>query len=513
MNPQNHPAIGIDLGTTYSAVAMLDEHGQPRTLENSEGDKITPSVILFEGDDVIVGKEAVKAKATHNDAVAEHSKRYLGHRSFEQEFGNVQYPPEALQAWILKKLRSDIQQRIGDFKYAVITVPAYFDEARRKATQDAGYMAGIDVLDIINEPTAAAIAYGAQQSSDSNSQTGPQTILVYDLGGGTFDVSIVKIDGYEFVTLATDGDVQLGGIDWDQRIVDMIAEQFIAAHSSDPRNDPNTLGRIWREAQDAKHTLTARQECTLTCDYQGNAISFTLTRDEFAAITSDLVERTKFTTIQTLAAAQLEWDTIDRILLVGGSTRMHMINDMLTQLSNRPLDQSVSPDEAVAHGAALHAAICLSELSGETAKFSVKNVNSHSLGVIGIEPATGRPRTGHIIPRNSPLPITARRLFRLRKGQTSIMLQVVEGESKSPDACIMIGQCDIDGIPADLAENSELEVRFRYRKDGRLSMLFLIEGTDIKLDHEFKRENSLTQEQLDAWRNFICGEESPDAAH
>ena len=230
-------------------------------------------------------------------------------------------------------------------------------------------------------------------------------------------------------------------------------------------------------------------------------------------MSSDLVERTKFTTIQTLAAAQLEWDAIDRILLVGGSTRMPMISDMLTQLSNRPLDHSVSPDEAVAHGAALHAAICLSELSGETARFSVKNVNSHSLGVIGVEPATGRPRTGHIIPRNTPLPITARRRFRLRKGQTSIMLQVVEGESKSPDACIMIGQCDINGIPADLDENSELEVRFRYRKDGRLSMQFLIEGTNINLDHEFKRENSLTQEQLDAWRNFICGEEYPDTAH
>ena len=505
MNPQNHVAIGIDLGTTYSAVAILDEHGQPRTLENSEGDKITPSVLLFEGDDVIVGKEAVKAKATHNDAVAEHSKRYLGHRSFEQQFGGQQYPPEALQAWILKKLRDDAQQRIGDFKYAVITVPAYFDEARRKATQDAGYMAGIDVLDIINEPTAAAIAYGAQQSSDPDSQTAPQIILVYDLGGGTFDVSIVKIDGCEFVTLATDGDVQLGGIDWDQRIVDIIANKFIAEHGSDPRDDPNTLGRIWREAQDAKHTLTARQECTLTCDYQGNAISFTLTRDEFATMTSDLVERTKFTTIQTLMAAQLEWDAIDRILLVGGSTRMPAINDMLTQLSNRPLDQSVSPDEAVAHGAALHAAICLSERAGESARFTVKNVNSHSLGVIGVEPATGRPRTGHIIPRNSPLPITARRQFRLRKGQTSIMLKVVEGESKSPDACILIGHCDISGIPSDLPEKSKLEVRFRYRSDGRLSMRFLIEGTDIKLDHEFKRENSLTQEQLVAWHDRICG--------
>ncbi|MEC7567230.1 MAG: Hsp70 family protein [Planctomycetota bacterium] len=503
MNQPPITAVGIDLGTTYSAVAMLDDHGKPHTLANAEGDKITPSALLFENDQVIVGKEAVKAKATHYEAVAEHSKRHLGKRDFQQSFNDTQYPPEALQAWILNKLRQDTQQQVGRLEHVVITVPAYFDEARRKATQDAGFMAGLNVLDIINEPTAAAIAYGIQQSNQSEVNSTPRNILVYDLGGGTFDVSILEITSGQLTTLATDGDVLLGGIDWDQRIVDLIAEEFIRTHGSDPREDPNTEGRLWRDAQEAKHTLTARETCSIACDYQGNAIRTTLSREQFERTTQDLLERTRFTTIQTLAAAELEWADIDRILLVGGSTRMPAVDSMLTTLSDRPLDRSVSPDEAVAHGAALHAGRLLDELAGNTPAFSVTDVNSHSLGVIGVEPSTGRPRTGHIIPRNTPLPITAKRHFKLRPGQTSIMLQVVEGESRSPDACILIGQCEISGIPADLPPDSKLEVRFRYRTDGRLTMRFVIHNTDIKLQHEFIRDNSLTQEQLEAWRGYI----------
>ena len=407
MNQPTITAVGIDLGTTYSAVAILDDQGKPYTLANAEGDKITPSVLLFENDQVIVGKEAVKAKGTHCDAVAEHSKRHLGNRDFLQSFNDTQYPPEALQAWILNKLRQDTQQQVGPLKHVVITVPAYFDEARRKATQDAGFMAGLNVLDIINEPTAAAIAYGIQKFSLSDSDSAPANILVYDLGGGTFDVSILTITSSQLTTLATDGDVQLGGIDWDQRIADCVAEEFIRTHGCDPREDPNTEGRLWRDAQEAKHTLTARETCSIACGYQGKAIRTTLSREQFQRITQDLLERTRFTTIQTLAAADLEWSDIDRILLIGGSTRMPAVDTMLTKLSDRPLDRSVSPDEAVAHGAALHAGRLLDKLAGNNPAFSVTDVNSHSLGVIGVESSTGRPRTGHIIPRNTPLPITA----------------------------------------------------------------------------------------------------------
>ena len=213
MNQPSEPAIGIDLGTTFSCVSRLDDLGRPMTLDNAEGDHSTPSVILFDGEEVVVGKEASKAKGTDMIHIAECTKRELGERLFEKTLGGRQYPPEVLQAFILNKLREDAKRQLGDFSKVVITVPAYFDESHRKATQDAGYIAGFDVLDIINEPTAAAIAYGAQQGFiGPDQQTAePGTILVYDLGGGTFDVTVMKISNKEFVALATDGDVQLGG--------------------------------------------------------------------------------------------------------------------------------------------------------------------------------------------------------------------------------------------------------------------------------------------------------------
>src|SRR5688572_23341699 len=254
------PPVGIDLGTTYSAVAYLDDLGRPQTLANAEGDKITPSVVFLEGSNVVVGKEALKAIATDAESIAECAKRDLGHRMYHKVLGGRQYPPEALQAFVLNKLRVDAKRQIGDFAKVVVTVPAYFDEVRRKATQDAGYMAGFEVMDIINEPTAAAVAFGFQQGflKQGSDGGGGKRVLVYDLGGGTFDVTVMEIGGREFVTLATDGDVQLGGRDWDQRLVDFVAEEFIRKFGLDPREDPNTAGRLWRECEDAKRTLSAR---------------------------------------------------------------------------------------------------------------------------------------------------------------------------------------------------------------------------------------------------------------
>ena len=222
-------AVGIDLGTTYSTLAYLDSAGRPQTVSNVEGDKLTPSVVFFDDDAVIVGKEALKAVSTHATAIAQCMKRELGRRFFAKELGGRHYPPEALEAWVLDKVRRDASRVLGDFRQVVMTVPAYFDEVRRKATQDAGYIAGLDVIDIINEPTAAAIAFGYEQGflRDSPSNSRSSRILVYDLGGGTFDVTIMEINGSDFVTLATDGDVHLGGRDWDSRLVDIVSEEFI----------------------------------------------------------------------------------------------------------------------------------------------------------------------------------------------------------------------------------------------------------------------------------------------
>ena len=267
----NIPAVGIDLGTTYSVVARLDERGQPVTLVNAEGDRLTPSVVLLEGDDVVVGKEAMKAMATEADRVAECAKRDMGHRAYHRAIDGKQYPPEVIQAWILNKLRGDAMQQIGPFDKAVITVPAYFDEVRRKATQDAGYMAGCEVLDIINEPTAAAVAFGFQQGflNASGSSDRPRRVLVYDLGGGTFDVTVMEIRGSEFLALATDGDVALGGYDWDQRLLNLAADAFQREHGLNLRVSPSAVGKLWRECEDAKRTLSARLKAPVVAEYQG----------------------------------------------------------------------------------------------------------------------------------------------------------------------------------------------------------------------------------------------------
>ncbi len=504
------PIVGIDLGTTYSVVARLDKRGHPATLVNAEGDRLTPSVVLFEGDDVIVGKEAMKAMATEAERVAECSKRDVGYRVFHKVFEGKQFPPEVIEAWILNKLRRDTEAQVGSFEKVVITVPAYFDEVRRKATQDAGYMAGFHVLDIINEPTAAAVAFGFQQGflNTEGSTDEPRRILVYDLGGGTFDVTIMEIRGSEFIALATDGDVQLGGYDWDQRLVDLVAETFIREHYVDPREDPTTAGRLWRECEDAKRTLSARSKASVACDYKGNSSRVEVTRRQFEEATQDLLDRTRFTAVQTLKAAGLEWNDVERVLLVGGSTRMPMVRRMLAELSGKEPDASVAADEAVAHGAALRTGLVLAQQRGKRGGFRIKNVNSHSLGVVGTDPQTGRKRNGILVPRNTPLPVTARRVFKTSKrNQRSILVQIVEGESLAAEECSQIGRCTVRDLPRDLPPQSPVEVLFQYKPDGRLKVRVNVPGAAREVETEIVRENSLSKEHLDGWRKHICGRE------
>ncbi|HUE74530.1 MAG TPA: Hsp70 family protein [Pirellulaceae bacterium] len=509
------PAIGIDLGTTFSVIARLDDLGRPQTLINAEGDKITPSVVFFEGEgNVVVGKEAAKALATDAEAVAQFAKRDLGSRFFHQRLGGRNYPPEALQAWILAKLRLDAQTQIGPFEKAVVTVPAYFDEVRRKATQDAGYIAGLEVLDIINEPTAAAVAFGFQQGfmkADGKGGDGKK-ILVYDLGGGTFDVTVMEIGGREFKALATDGDVMLGGADWDHRLLDFVAEEFKKKHGADPREVVTCRGRLWRECEDAKRTLSARTKVHIACDYRGQAVRVEITRQQFEEMTRDLLDRTAFTTRQTLQAGGLTWDDIDRILLVGGSSRMPAVVEMLKKLSGKPPDASVSPDEAVAHGAALHAGLLLAKNAGKSPTFRIKNVNSHSLGLVATDIRTRRPRTAVLIPRNTPLPVTARRVFKTQKpGQRSILVQIVEGESANPEDCVQLGKCTVRDLPPNLPEKTPIEVKFRYEENGRLIVMVGIAGAEKPTRHELTRENTLSQEQLDAWRKYVTGIDATEA--
>lgn len=499
-------AVGIDLGTTNSVLAYLDAHGRPQSIANLEGDKLTPSVVLFEHDTVVIGKEALKAIGTNARDVALCMKRDLGRRFYDKELGGRHYPPEALEGWVLAKLQQDARRVLGDFRQVVVTVPAYFDEVRRKATQDAGYIAGLEVMDIINEPTAAAIAYGYEQGflRESISKVRPLRILVYDLGGGTFDVTVMEIVGHEFITLATDGDVLLGGQDWDRRLVNHVADQFQQQFGLDPRETPNDAGRLWRDCEDGKRTLSARQKIAIPCDYRGHSLRVEITRDEFEDLTRDLLERTAFTTRQTLQAAGLEWSEIDRVLLVGGSTRMPAVIHMLRELTGRDPDTSIAADEAVAFGAALHAGQLLARSQGKVPPFQIRNVNSHSLGVVATEATTRRQRNAIVIPRNTPLPVSAKRVFKTQKAnQQSVLVQIVEGESVSAEDCVQLGKCTVRDLPPDLPAQTPIEVRFRYHENGRLNVFVNVIGTDRWVQRELMRENTLSNEQLDTWRRFV----------
>ncbi|MFP6676202.1 MAG: Hsp70 family protein [Pirellulaceae bacterium] len=505
MAETSEPIVGIDLGTTYSVLARLDDSGRPVSIPNIEGEMVTPSVLFFEDNDVIVGKEAVKAMGTEYLNVAECAKRDLGQREFHKEINGQHYPPEVLQAWILRKLRNDSMRQLGEYRKVVITVPAYFDEVRRKATQDAGYIAGFEVMDIINEPTAAAVAYGFGEGYLTGKESAERKkIIVYDLGGGTFDVTVMEVGGRDFVTLATDGDMQLGGRDWDQRMVDYCAEEYIRKYGLDPREDPNVEGRLWRECEDAKRTLSARSKASVAFEFGGNAIRVEVMRDEFHAMTRDLLDRTAFTTRQTLQAAGLDWGDIDRILLVGGSSRMPAVSEMLKELSGMEPDRSISPDEAVAHGAALHAGLLMDLNQGKAPAFTIRNVNSHSLGVVGVDPKTKRPRTAILIPRNTPIPAQARRIFKTqKKAQQSILIQIVEGESSSPEDCTEIGKCSVRDLPADLAAQTPVKILFQYSENGRLTVDVRVQGADRQLRHKIVRDNSLSQKELDRWRSQL----------
>jgi molecular chaperone DnaK len=515
MSDRPIPAVGIDLGTTFSVIAQLDESGHPVTLVNAEGDRNTPSMVLFDGEDVVAGKEALKAFTSEADRVAECFKRDMGNRVYHKTIQGKQYPPEVIGAFILNKLRNDAAGQIGLFEKVVITVPAYFDEVRRKATQDAGYMAGFEVLDIINEPTAAAVAFGAEAGfcGVQAQSSAPLHVVVYDLGGGTFDVTVMRICGKQYLALATDGDVRLGGFDWDQRLVDLVAEQFVRQHSLDPREDPRTAGRLWRECEDAKRTLSARAKVLVPCDCRGFSARIEISRQQFEEATQDLLDRTRFTTSQAIQAAGLQWGQIDRVLLTGGSTRMPMVRTMIRETFGKEPDTSVAADEAVAHGAALRAGQLLAQSQGKAARFRIKNVNSHSLGVVGVDPQTGRKRNGILIPRNTPLPAVSKRVFRTQKpNQRSILVQVIEGENLAPEDCTPIGKVSVRKLPAALPARSPVHVSFRYQTDGRLKVLVSLPKTDARAETEFRRENGLVKEHLDGWRRFISGAE-PGSYH
>ena len=498
--------IGIDLGTTFSVVAHVDAQGRATTISNTEGDLTTPSVVFLDKAGAIIGKEAVKAAEFEPDRVAIHPKREMGQTWYQHPVRGELLRPEVLQALILKKLKQDAEIRLGPVNKAVITVPAYFNEPRRKATQDAGRMAGLDVIDIINEPTAAAIAYGVQQGFLNPDQPNPnkEIVLVYDLGGGTFDVTLMEISQNCFVVLATAGDVELGGIDWDNRIMDFVATEFIQQHNIDPREDPAARYRLRAEAEDAKRSLSTRMEVQIAFAHEGKRLRLPLTRARLEMLTGDLVDRTELTVKRLLREAKLQYSDLTRVLVVGGSSRMPMIAEMLERETGFKVDRSLSMDEAVAQGAAIYGQSLLDSANSGQAPLQVKNVNSHDLGVLGLSSSTGMNRRQLMIPRNTPLPAEKTHTFvTFRESQRSVSVPVVEGGDASGNNATQIGKCVVSRLMIGLPARTPIEVTFRYLENGRLEVRAFLPtiGRDAVLAIE--RATGMPDDKLTAWMQAV----------
>src|SRR5690348_5147869 len=348
--------VGIDLGTTFSAMAHIDNYGKPQIIPNAETERITPSVIFFDGTNVIVGTVAKNNAVADPEKIVDFVKREIGKpkEQFHREFNGKVYSAEELSALIIRKLKADaekyLEQRVTD---AVITVPAYFNDAERTATITAGQLAGLNVLQIINEPTAAALAYGLDKLDEK------QTVFVFDLGGGTFDVTIMRIDDRKLDIIATNGDHRLGGKDWDDVIVNYIAEEFDRVHGENPLLDLQSYQDLQTRSVAAKIQLSNRPNAAIVHQHHGKSVKVDLSREDFEHRCRHLVEKCKIICEMTLQEAKLNWSDISKILPVGGMTRMPMIRQMIAQLANVPVVTDVNPDEAVAVGAAIQATLSM----------------------------------------------------------------------------------------------------------------------------------------------------------
>jgi molecular chaperone DnaK len=341
--------LGIDLGTTFSAMSIVNRHGKPEILVNAEGHTTTPSVVHFyDHDGVVVGEEAVKMCVLDPEHVVRFIKRSMGEDGFVLDFFGHNYTPQEISALILRKLKEDAEALTGkSITDAVIIVLAYFNSPQRGATVEAGKIAGLNVLSVINEPTAAAIAYGIDKLNED------RTLLVFDLGGGTFDVTVMKVEGHKLQTLASDGNAELGGKDWDDRLLNYVAECFEAEHGIDPRDEPSAFQELYERCLAAKISLSTKDKAMVPVAFQGHRMAVSITRELFEDLTEDLVQMCLDTTTLVLDKARVSWAEIDDVLLVGGATRMPMIHVAIRTAFGKEPSGSINPDECVALGAAL----------------------------------------------------------------------------------------------------------------------------------------------------------------
>ena len=505
--------VGIDLGTTFSAICILDEEGNPTPIPNDDDEVETPSLILLaDSGHVIVGPNRNRAAMEDPEHVVERVKRYMGSVEYKRSFDGREITPEFLSALILKKLRQDAEKRIGKIGNAVITVPYYFNDAKRKATQDAGRIAGLNVVDIINEPTAATLTYAwnRKELGGGGSQR-PRLVLVYDLGGGTFDVTVVKYTPTHFQVLATDGDVQLGGVDWNDRLLDYVAEQYKERYGADPRESAAAVQLLRNECDSAKIALTEHSQTSINFRHQDKSINVPVSRKQFEELTADLLQRTADTTELVLDQAKIKAEELDAVVLVGGSTLMPTVPAMLKRITGHEPYRGLSPHTAVAQGAAIHAAILEAKYRGSESELAEKvrkhlqtvrqeDVNSHGLGVIAKNPRTGK-RVNHVmIPRNTRLPADAKQVFKtLVAGQQRVNIEVTEGDAPDPAAVSPIGNCRITNLPAGLPEGSPIEVTYAFDASGRIKVTARDKAGGREAAIEIERRGGLDEARIDRY--------------
>jgi len=449
-------AVGIDLGTTNSVVAVL-EGGEPAVVANAEGNRTTPSIVAFKGSEVLVGELAKRQAITNPDNTIRSIKREIG-TSWKETFEGKEYTPQEISARILQKLKTDAEAYLGeDVTEAVITVPAYFNDAERQATKEAGKIAGLNVLRIINEPTAASLAYGLENSED-------QKILVYDLGGGTFDVSVLEISEGVFEVKSTAGDSKLGGDDWDQKVMDWLVEKFKSSTGIDISTDKMAMQRIKEGAEKAKIELSSTSETEINLpfitanDSGPQHLLEKLSRSEFEKITADLVERTKAPVNKAIEDAGLSYSDIEHIILVGGSTRIPSIQALVKSMTGKDPHKGVNPDEVVASGAAIQAGV----LKGDVKDVLLLDVTPLTLGV-----ETKGGIVAKMIERNTTIPTKRSETFTTAEdGQTEVEIHVLQGEREMASGNKSLGKFKLTEIPSAKQGTPQIEVTFDIDANG-----------------------------------------------
>ncbi|MSQ00686.1 MAG: Hsp70 family protein [Myxococcales bacterium] len=512
MAPDDSLILGIDLGTTFSAMAFVDRHGKCNILPNAEGHSTTASVIHFyDKEACVVGEEAVKMVVVDATNVVRFVKRYMGEPDYTLEFFGKSYTPQELSAIILRKLKDDAEEALGrPINDAVITVPAYFNAAQRSATADAGSLAGFNVLSIINEPTAAAISYGLERlGTDRN-------ILVFDLGGGTFDVTVMEIRGTSLRTVASDGNAELGGKDWDDRLLNHVADAFLQQFGLDPRDDPQPYQELYERCLHAKISLSTKPRAVIPVNYRGHRAVVAVTREEFEALSADLLQQCEDTCNIVLEKARMKWSDIDDFILAGGSTRMPMVHVMLRRLSGKEAARGVNPDECVAVGAGLaavfrhrveHPALQAYRLSttgtlpeggvldaAADLPFSPKSaptpvsstpvglpgvritdIATHPLGIVVLD-ANLKERIVNLIPEFTPLPCDKRGRFAYAyDNMTAVRVEVTEGHGDNRDEVTVIGEVILDQLPPR-PRGTAIEVVYRYT----VNQILEVDVTDVE---------------------------------